>query len=96
MIIVTATITAKHGKRDEIIIKSQDLIESTRLESGCNSYNLYASIEDEDKLLMLEQWDNLEVLESHMLTEHFKAYGAAIEDIIARKLDITIYSSDKI
>jgi quinol monooxygenase YgiN len=37
MIIVTATITAKPGERDNIIIKSQNLIESTRLESGCIS-----------------------------------------------------------
>ena len=96
MIIVTATITAKPDERDNIILKSQNLIESTRLESGCISYNLYKSTENDDILLMHEQWENLETLETHMQTEHFKAFGAAIEDILARKLDIAVYSADKI
>lgn len=96
MIVVTATITAKPGERDNIISKSRDLIESTRLESGCISYNLYASTEDDDVLMMLEQWENPEVLETHMQTEHFKAFGAAIGDIMAKKLDIALYSADKI
>ena len=95
MIIVTATITANHGERDEIITKSQDLIKSTRLESGCISYNLYASTEGDNILLMLEQWENLEVLESHMQTEHFKAFGAAIKDMIAKELEISVYSAEK-
>lgn len=96
MIIVTAKITAKHGEKDKILSKSQDLIESTRLELGCVNYNLYASTEDDDLLLMFEQWENLEALESHMQTEHFKAFGKAIEDILARELDIAVYTVDKV
>ena len=95
MILVTATITANPGERDKIITKSQDLIESTRLESGCISYNLYASTESDTILLMLEQWENLEVLETHMQTKHFKAFGVAIENLLAKKLDIAVYSADK-
>lgn len=53
MIIVTATITAKPGKREEIISKSQNLIKYTRLEPGCISYDLYASTENEDALVMM-------------------------------------------
>jgi quinol monooxygenase YgiN len=96
MIIVTATITANPDERDKIIKKSQDLIESTRLESGCISYNLYASTEDDNILLMLERWENQEVLESHMQTKHFKAFGADIKNLLARKLDIDVCSADKI
>lgn len=92
MIIVTAKITAKPGERNNIISKAKDLIKSTRLESGCISYDLYASTEDDDVLVMIEQWNNQDILDSHMQTEHFKAFGAAIEDILARDLDIDVYS----
>lgn len=95
MIMVTATITAKPGQRDAIIEKAQDLIESTRLEPGCISYHLYASTENKDVLLMLEHWKNTEVLEAHMQTEHFKAFGVAIGDILAEELDIGVYSVDE-
>lgn len=92
MIMVTAKITAKPGERNNIILKAKDLIESTRLESGCISYNLYTSTEDDDVLIMLEQWKNQDVLDSHMQTKHFKAFGEAVEDILAGELDINIYS----
>lgn len=96
MIIVNATITAKPGKRDELISKSQDLIKSTRLEPGCISYNLYASTENEDALVMIEQWENKEVLDTHMQTDHFKGFGAAISDILAEELGIDLYSAEKV
>jgi quinol monooxygenase YgiN len=96
VIIVTATITAKPGKRDELISKSQDLIKSTRSEPGCISYNLYASTENEDALVMIEQWENKEVLDTHMQTDHFKAFGVAIGDILAGELCIDLYSAEKV
>ena len=95
MIMVTAKITAKPDEKDEIISKAQDLIDSSRFESGCISYNLYASTEEENVLLMLEQWENQEVLQLHMQTEHFQAFNAAIEDIKEDEVDIAIYSADK-
>lgn len=94
MIIVTAKITAQPGEKKNVILKARDLIKSTRLEHGCISYNLYASTEDEDVLIILEQWENQDVLDSHMQTEHFKSFGAAVEDILAGELDIKIYSVD--
>lgn len=94
MIIVTAKIIAQPGEKNNIILKARDLIKSTRLEPGCISYNLYASTEDEDVLIVLEQWENQDVLDSHMQTEHFKSFGAAVENILAGELDIKIYSVD--
>jgi len=96
MIIVTATITAKPTKRDEIISNSHDLIKSTRIEPGCISYDLYASTEDEDVLIMLEQWENREVLDAHLKTEHFGAFGMVIKDIVAKEISIVIYSAEKV
>jgi quinol monooxygenase YgiN len=44
---------------------------------------------------MFEQWENREVLATHMQTEHFKAFGAAIKDMIAKELEISVYSAEK-
>ncbi len=94
MIMVTAKITAKSGERDNIIAKAQDLITSSRSDLGCISYNLYASTENKDVLVMLEQWENFELLHAHMQTEHFKVFGTATEDILAEKIDISVYSAE--
>lgn len=95
MIIVKATITAKPGDRDKIISISQGVIGPTCSELGCISYELFASTQDKDVLVMFEQWENREVLETHMQTEHFKAFGAAIKDMIAKELEISVYSAEK-
>jgi quinol monooxygenase YgiN len=44
---------------------------------------------------MLEQWENREALETHMQTERFKAFGAAIKDLIAKELETSAYSAEK-
>lgn len=95
MIIVTATITGKPGKRDELIFRSKDVIKSTRLEQGNISYELLASTEDDNVLLMFEKWENKEALDAHMQTKHFKAFGSAIGDLMAKELEITIYSAEE-
>ncbi len=94
MIIVTAKITAKSSKKDKIISKAQNLIEYSRLDPGCISYSLYASTEDENILLMLEQWENQDALGSHMQTEHFKAFNIAVKDNLAGEVDISVYSAE--
>ena len=96
MIMVTAKITAKPGEKDEVISKAQNLIQSTRLESGCISYNLYNGTEDDNTLLMLEKWENQDMLNLHMQTEHFKAFNTDIENILAKEVEIAIYSINEL
>jgi Uncharacterized conserved protein len=93
---VTAKITAKPGEKNKIVSKAQNLIQSTRLESGCISYNLYNETENNNTLLMLEKWENQDVLNLHMQTEHFKAFNTAIGNILAKEVDIAIYSINEL
>ena len=44
---------------------------------------------------MFEQWENQDILDLHMQTEHFKAFNAAIENILENEVDIAVYSVDK-
>jgi quinol monooxygenase YgiN len=92
MIIVTAKMHVKPGKKDDFILKTQDLIEATRKEDGCISYHLYASTEDENILVMLEHWEDYASLNTHMETNHFKKFGETIESHLAKDLDVTSYS----
>ena len=94
MIMVKAKMTAKSGEKNNIIAKAQDLIKSSRLDQGCINYNLYTSTENENVLLILEQWENFELLQSHMQTEHFKTFGTATKDILAREMDINVYTAE--
>lgn len=97
---ITATITSKYDlgyttpeeSRDMV---ESDMVESARLEPGCIIYQLYASTENKDVLLMLEHWKNPALSKVHLQTEHFNAFGAAIEEIITEESDMGIHSVDK-
>ena len=92
MIIVTAKMKVKTGNKNAFISKAQDLISATRREDGCISYNLLASTEDENVLVMLEQWNDTDSLNKHMKTEHFKQFGETIKHLLAKEIDIQSYS----
>ncbi len=94
MIIVTAMMHIKTGKKEAFILEAKDLISSTRKEEGCINYNLLANIEDENALVMLEQWKDIESLNKHMKTDQFLQFEVTIEPLLAKGVDIRSYSVD--
>ena len=96
MIIVTATMNLKPHKKEEFILKAQDLISATRLEEGCISYGLYASTENKDELVMLERWEDINSLNKHMEKDHFKQFGITIKQLLSEKIDVKSYPVDRI
>lgn len=47
------------------------ILEKTRNEKGCISYDFYSSC-DRDEILLIEKWENDEALEKHIEMPHLK------------------------
>lgn len=58
-------------KTEEAIKLYEELVEKTRKEEGCISYNLFMDIKDNSILTMIEEWENSDALDKHIKTEHF-------------------------
>ncbi len=95
MIIVTAMMHVKDGKKEAFILEAKDLISSTRKEDGCINYDLLANTEDENALVMLEQWNDIDTLKKHMKTDHFLQFEVSIEPLLAKGVDIKSYFVDE-
>ena len=95
MIIVTAMMHVKDGKKEAFILEAKDLISSTRKEDGCINYDLLANTEDENALVMLEQWKDFDSLKKHMKTDHFLQFEVSIEPLLAKGVDIKSYFVDE-
>jgi quinol monooxygenase YgiN len=54
------------------------LIGSIRTEKGCNRCDICQSIEDENRLFLLEEWDTPENLMSHLKSERFRVLRGAM------------------
>ena len=78
MILAIIRMKVLSEKRMELSQTIASLIGSIRMEKGCNRCDFYQSIEDENELLLLEEWDTQENLMTHLKSEHFKVLRGAM------------------
>ena len=67
---VVAILVAKPGSETIVWEALQGLVEPTRAEPGCVSYDLYMSKVDPLTFITIELWDNEAALDAHMKTPH--------------------------
>lgn len=96
MIIVQAKVIPKDKtSKNKIIEAAANLIEKSKLENGNINYNLYSNVQ-EDTLLFVEQWENLDILKAHLQTGHFNQFGADIDGLLKEDLDINVFSAENV
>lgn len=64
------------------------LIEPTRKESGCISYELYEDKTNPGRFTFIEEWESQEHLDVHLKTPHLVAAGEAFGKIVTKDLVI--------
>ena len=69
-------------KRMELSQTVASLIGSIRVEKGCNRCDFFPSIEDENRLFLLEEWDTEKNLMSYLKSGHFRVLRGAMNLLI--------------
>ena len=96
MIIVQAKAIPKdETSKNRIIKAAENLIEKSKSENGNINLNLFSSVQ-EDTLLFVEQWENLDILKAHLQTEHFNQFGADIDGLLKEDLEINVFTAENI
>ena len=94
MIHVVAIITAKPGKRAEILQHFRANVPAVRAEQGCIEYGAAVDAENAlafqtrwgpDTFLVIEKWDSMDALKAHAAAPHMAAYGAKTKEMIASR-----------
>jgi quinol monooxygenase YgiN len=80
---VVAVLTARPGSEDPMREALTALVEPTRAEAGCLSYDLYASNSEPTVFITIEKWRSQEDLDAHMQTEHIQNALATARDHFA-------------
>ena len=88
---VVARIKAKSDKVGEVRDLLCGLIEPTRKESGCVSYELLQNREDPTDFTFVEEWESDAAFESHAASDHIKAIGPKLQPVVADVPDIRTY-----
>lgn len=95
MIHVIATITAKPGRRAELLALFLRLLPIVRAEAGCIEYRPLVDNDagldgaresiGGDTYIVLEKWASEAALDAHAATEHMRKFGDAARGVIARR-----------
>lgn len=83
---VVAQVTARREAVELVKSELLKLIEPTRKEIGCITYNLHQDSANPELFIFYETWENLHCLENHMKTAHFLHYVAAVTGLIEGKV----------
>jgi quinol monooxygenase YgiN len=95
MIHVVAVITAKPGRRDEILGHFRANVPAVRAEKGCIEYG--AAIDADpalpfqtkwgpDTFLVIEKWESLDALRAHAAAPHMAAYAGRTKELVASRV----------
>lgn len=98
MVHVLAVITAKPGKRAEILEAFNNNVPAVHAEQGCIEYGAAVDADGvgpfqtkmgEETFVVIEKWESLDALMAHAAADHMKAYAAKTKDLIAdRKVHV--------
>lgn len=88
---VIAIITAKPGKREEVLANFNANVPAVHAEDGCIEYGAVIDCESvgfakafgPDTFLVVEKWASLDHLKAHAVTPHMKAYSEKNKDLLA-------------
>jgi quinol monooxygenase YgiN len=92
---VIAVITAKPGKREEILKAFRANVPNVRAEKGCIEYGAAIDAENAlpiqkkwgaDTFLAIEKWESMEALKAHAAAPHMASYAAKTKDLIASRV----------
>jgi len=95
MIHVIAVITAKPGKREEILKHFRANVPTVHDENGCMEYGAAVDADNAlpfqtkygpDTFLVVEKWESMDALKAHAAAPHMAAYGGKTKEMIASRV----------
>jgi len=91
-ITVLARLKAKDGIEEKVKEECILLVEPTRHEAGCISYDFHQCGDDPSLFMFTERWRSREDLDNHINKPHLQRFMALAEGFLAEPLDVTIWT----
>lgn len=89
MIPIFTRLTAKPGKRNELIAALEELATSTRAEPGNREFVAYPARDDTDVVLGYELFDDQAAVDAHRATQAVADARARLDELLAQPPEIT-------
>ena len=89
---VVARVVARPGKVEELRALLQGLVEPTRMESGCVTYELLQNKAEPTDFTFVEEWRSEEDLDAHLQSPHLRQARSRLPELAVADPDIRRYT----
>lgn len=93
-ITVMALVKAKDGMADIVKQELLQLVEHTRKESGCISYDLHQSKEITGHFMFYETWASKEALDKHLTMPYIQEIIKKSTEILKEPVQVTLWKKE--
>ena len=66
------------------------MIEASLKDQGCISYSFYQNLLEKNEYIMVEKWENKELLDKHMKTPHFAKLGEYLKKVSTKPMALEV------
>ncbi|QHC26002.1 putative quinol monooxygenase [Streptomyces sp. GS7] len=87
-VVVIAECLAAPGREDRLRTALEAMIEPSLEEPGCLAYSPYADPNRPARMVVVEEWTDLEALEEHFATAHFLHAGQVLDRVPAEPMTV--------
>ncbi|SDY29003.1 Quinol monooxygenase YgiN [Tindallia californiensis] len=91
MVVIVAKSIVKQGKLEAFKALAQEMVEKSREEEGCITYQLYQDIHNDHVMTFIEEWENMKAVEAHQKTEHFERNVPKMKALRHPSSEMTLY-----
>ncbi|MDQ6698430.1 MAG: antibiotic biosynthesis monooxygenase [Actinomycetota bacterium] len=95
MIIITGTVQGRPDSIDELIAASLEHVHRSRAEPGCISHAVHRDVEDENRLIFVEQWADLDAVRAHFAVPESAAFVVAAGKLATARPTMHLYQSEE-
>lgn len=92
-VVVFASFVPRAENREDFLALMQQMVEHTRAEPGCETYDLYEAAGDQPSVHLFERYRDQGALEAHRATDHYKSYRAEAPDMLSEPIGVLVLSA---
>jgi len=81
MVVLVVKFEVKEGKKEEFLNVMDALVTGTRKEPGNIQYDLNSDVENSNKFVLFEKFEDQAALDFHNQAEHFVTYAPKLGDL---------------
>lgn len=96
MIIVTGSFIAKEGQIETALELSLAHVARSRLEVGCLLHTVHVDAENPNRLVFLEEWDNMAVLKAHFKVPESVAFTNRITELAEVVVPLNLFDATRL